>query len=129
DFPLSRFGARHSSATEAVGYGKALMVFHMLRRDLGDRDFAAALRRFYQRHRFRRASWSDLEAVFSETARRDLAPMFRQWIERVGAPALALDVEVPEPGKLTVVVRQTQEEEPFAVNVPVAFTIAGEPAA
>ena len=32
DFPLTEFRSRHSAATEAVGYGKTLMVFHMLRR-------------------------------------------------------------------------------------------------
>ncbi|MFG0316671.1 MAG: M1 family aminopeptidase, partial [Planctomycetota bacterium JB042] len=129
DLPLERFRSRHSSATEAVGYGKALMLFHMLRRDLGDRDFAASLRRFYQRFRFRRASWDDLADVFSETARQDVRPMVRQWVERTGAPALAMEVAVPAPGKLRVHVRQTQEEEPFVVNVPVAITVAGEPTA
>ena len=36
DFPLTEFRSRHSAATEAVGYGKTLMVFHMLRQRLGD---------------------------------------------------------------------------------------------
>ena len=31
DFPLTEFRSRHSAATEAVGYGKTLMVFHMIR--------------------------------------------------------------------------------------------------
>src|SRR5699024_10740182 len=31
DFPLTEFRGRHSAATEAVGYGKTLMLFHMLR--------------------------------------------------------------------------------------------------
>ncbi|MBE0617618.1 MAG: peptidase M28, partial [Proteobacteria bacterium] len=39
DFPLREFRARHSSATEAVGYGKGLMFYHMLRRRLGDEAF------------------------------------------------------------------------------------------
>ena len=39
DFPLTEFRSRHSAATEAVGYGKTLMGFHMLRRQLGDEAF------------------------------------------------------------------------------------------
>jgi len=35
DFPLTEFRSRHSSTTEAVGYGKTLLLFHMLRRELG----------------------------------------------------------------------------------------------
>ena len=45
DFPLTEFRARHSQATEAVGYGKSLMLWHMLRRRLGDETFAEGLRR------------------------------------------------------------------------------------
>jgi aminopeptidase N len=47
DFPLARFRSRHSNATEAIGYGKALMFFHMLRMELGDVAFVDGLRRFY----------------------------------------------------------------------------------
>ena len=42
DFPLSEFRSRHSAATEAVGYGKSLMTFHMLRRHSGDDAFRAS---------------------------------------------------------------------------------------
>ena len=37
DFPLTDFRSRHSAATEAVGYGKTLMVFHMIRQRVGRR--------------------------------------------------------------------------------------------
>jgi len=36
DFPLTEFRTRHSSASEAVGYGKSMMFFHMLRLKLVD---------------------------------------------------------------------------------------------
>ena len=38
DFPLTEFRSRHSAATEAVGYGKVLMGFHMLRRQWATTD-------------------------------------------------------------------------------------------
>ena len=44
DFPLTKFRSRHSTATEAIGYGKALMFFHMLRTELGDDAFVKGLR-------------------------------------------------------------------------------------
>ncbi|MFQ5655462.1 MAG: M1 family metallopeptidase [Planctomycetota bacterium] len=86
DFPLAEFRSRHSSATEAVGYGKSLMLWHMLRMRLGEDSFARGLSRFYRRHRFQRASFGDIEAVFSEIAGTDLGPFFRQWVDRTGAP-------------------------------------------
>ena len=44
DFPLNEFESRHSGATRAVGYGKSMMVFHMVDRMIGREKFLAALR-------------------------------------------------------------------------------------
>ena len=38
DFPLTEFRSRHSAVTQAVGYGKTLMLFHMLRGGLPPAD-------------------------------------------------------------------------------------------
>ncbi|MCA8958970.1 MAG: peptidase M28, partial [Planctomycetes bacterium] len=117
DFPLEEFRSRHSSATEAVGYGKCLMLFHMLREELGDDGFLRGLQRFNRAFRFRRASFTDIADVFSRSAERDLHPFFEQWVRRVGAPELALEVRDG-----AIVLRQTQEDDPFTVTVPVALT-------
>lgn len=39
DFPLNEFTTRNSAASQAVGYGKTLMLWHMLRVELGDELF------------------------------------------------------------------------------------------
>jgi len=122
DFPLSEFRSRHSAATEAVGYGKALMTFHMLRRHVGDDAFRAALKRFYQSYRGERASFGDLQATFESVTNEDLASFFSQWIDRAGAPELAVsDVSVREVAdgfEITGSLTQVQEDEPFALEVP-----------
>ncbi|MCB9853074.1 MAG: M20/M25/M40 family metallo-hydrolase [Phycisphaerales bacterium] len=122
DFPLSEFRGRHSAATEAVGYGKALMFFHMLRRHVGDEHFRAALADFYRQQRGRRASYADLRAAFEAVTHEDLSPFFRQWVERTGAPFLALrKVEAKATGDrytLTGVIEQTQDNGAFELEVP-----------
>ena len=124
DFPLSEFRSRHSSATEAVGYGKTLMLFHMLRRQVGDDPFRQALARFYRDFRGRRASFTDLRATFEEAAGEELANFFDQWVTRTGAPALAVAevaVRADAEGYLvTGRLEQRQEGEPYALQVPVA---------
>ncbi len=126
DFPLSEFRSRHSAATQAVGYGKCLMLWHMLRMRLGDAAFVDGLQRFYRRHRFKVAAWSDVEALFSEVAHEDLAPFFEQWVRRTGALALSLDVAAGSDGALLLTFEQTQGGEPYrGVVVPVAITYAG----
>jgi len=91
DFPLNRFQSRTDSATKAVGYDKSAMVFHMLRKTVGEEAFWDALRGLYQQYLFKRASWQDLQDVFERQAGRSLEPFFRQWITRPGAPHLRME--------------------------------------
>jgi len=129
DFPLREFRARHSGASEAVGYGKALMVFHMLRVRLGDEDFLAALRDFYRGHRFQNAAWSDLQTAFEAAGGGDLGAFFAQWLTRPGAPHLLPRAARWQDGRLRLTLAQVQEGPPFRVQVPVALTLAGEESA
>jgi len=130
DFPLTDFQARHSSSSEAIGYGKSLMLFHMLRRQLGDDRFVAGLREFYQQYRFKTASFDDLRRSFEKVSGADLEPFFKQWITRPGAPELTigdLKSEKQEAGfLLRLALAQSQPESTFDLEVPVAVTMAGE---
>ncbi len=101
DFPLSEFTERTSAASRAVGYGKTMMVFHMLERRLGKERFDEVLRRVYRENLYRAASWDTWRSAFSKEAQEDLGWFFDQWIRKPGAPVLGLsDFSVKElPGK------------------------------
>ena len=90
DFPLTKFRSRHSTATEAIGYGKALMFFHMLRTELGDDVFVKGLRGFYQNHKFKFASFDDIRKSLETVSGKDLSRVFDQWVDRPGAPQLRI---------------------------------------
>ncbi len=130
DFPLRAFSARHSSATEAVGYGKALMLFHMLRLRLGDEAFVTGLRRFYRDWRFKTASFDAFRRSLEEASGEDLRAIFAQWVDRTGAPELALGrAESHREGEawlLELALEQRQEAAPYRLGVPVAVTLEGE---
>jgi len=121
DFPLRAFRGRHSSATQAVGYGKGMMFMHMLRRELGDAAFLAGLQRFYAENRFRVAGFADLRAALESESGRDLRQTFRHWTERAGAPHLELaDVQLGEGAdayRITGTLKQTQDAAPFPLMV------------
>ena len=134
DFPLAEFGARSSAASEAVGYGKSMMLQHMLRRWLGDDAFAAALAEFYTQHQWSDASWADLAAAF-EAQQPGAAAFMQPWIARTGAPVLRIasaeaHVADAHPWVVALELEQAQSAEPFPLKVPVAVTTAGvaEPA-
>jgi hypothetical protein len=130
DFPLTEFRGRESAATEAVGYGKALMGFHMVRRHLGDAAFRKTLARFYADFRSRRATFDDFRATAETASGKDLAGLFDGWVKRAGAPELALGpAKVERDGeawKVSGAVRQVQQGLPFALEVPIAVATAKE---
>ncbi|HSO61651.1 MAG TPA: M1 family aminopeptidase, partial [Desulfobacterales bacterium] len=114
DFPLARFTGRVDTATKAVGYDKGMMVFHMLRKAIGEEAFWGALRDVYRERLFQPTAWDDLRRAFEKRSRRSLAAFFDQWVNRKGAPHIRLaDVRrdrVPDGWKVTG--RLTQEK-PF----------------
>jgi len=130
DFALTEFRGRHNAVTQAVGYGKTLMVFHMLRLQLGDEGFVAGLRKLYADHAFARTDWPGVADAFSSATDTDLDAFFEQWVSRPGAPALQLrDVTVSAGEGATHVrgvLEQTQAGEAFALTVPVAVEMQGD---
>ncbi len=130
DFRLRDFKARHSSASQAVGYGKALMFFHMLRQELGDKAFIQGLQDFYGSNKFRIASYNDLRNSLEKTSGRDLKQLFDQWTKRTGAPELKLSgVQGRADGDgylVTGVLEQIQAGKAYAMTVPVAITMEGQ---
>jgi len=133
DFPLTEFRSRHSAATEAVGYGKALMLFHMLRQRLGDDGFRQWARHFYREYRGRQASFSDIRKGMEGALKQDLGRLFSDHVERAGAAVLRVSATaVGERSggghELTGTLEQTQAGAPLALDVPLVVQTAGAPA-
>jgi hypothetical protein len=95
DLPLTAFRGRMSKRDQAVGYGKAAMVFHMLRNLIDDEAFWAGLKAAARDGIGKRYAWSDLQRHFEAASGMELETFFRQWTLRAGAPQLQLtDVTV-----------------------------------
>ncbi|MFP5239331.1 MAG: M1 family metallopeptidase [Acidobacteriota bacterium] len=123
DMPLERFGSRFSAASQAVGYGKAMFVFHMLRGFTGDEAFWAGLRRIYTEKLFRPAAWEDFQKTFAgqgdfsqERSRR----FMEQWLTRTGGPQLTLGQVASEPdpaGGWVVRAEAIQKGDPYLLRL------------
>lgn len=128
DFPLTEFRSRHNAATEAVGYGKVAMGFHMLRRQLGDEAFTRALQAFYRENRGTKASFADVRASIENSSGAELDTFFEQWVERTGAVDLELGkTRVSRKGngyRVRGTLKQLQSGPAYAVDVPVYVTTA-----
>jgi len=131
DFSLREFRSRHSDSTQAVGYGKAQMLFHMLRQELGDDLFRQGLQKFYAEQKFKVAGYTELLAAFSAVSERDLSGFLKQWVDQVGAPQLSASqvktIEVNKEWKFYLTLEQIQDGPAYELNVPIAITLRDEP--
>ncbi len=127
--PLSSFTGRANRAQAAIGYGKAAMLFHMLRERFGDRLFFDSLRELIRSNTFRMASWHDIQRAFEKTTGENLYAFFGQWLNRKDIPDLTVEdagLKV-EGGQLTLRFRILQNGEPFRLRLPVTVkTTQGE---
>ncbi|MGC1456059.1 MAG: ChaN family lipoprotein [Nitrospirota bacterium] len=98
DFPLRDFMARTGFSSTAIGYGKGAMLFRMLENLVGKDKFYKSLRTLIDDHKFKKASWADVESSFEREAGRDLGWFFSQWLDRKGVPSF----EVRYPGALVL---------------------------
>ena len=123
DFPLIDFRSRFDAPSEAIGYGKCLMMWNMLRQDLGDEEFIKGFQNFNRSNKFKVATFGDIQTSLEETSGKDLSKFFTQWITRTGAPQLQLNnVLVNQTDKgftVEFTINQIQSEDPFTLNVPV----------
>ncbi len=131
DFPLNKFISRHDAASEAIGYGKSMMLMHMLRRAVGEENFKKGFALFYQNFRFKTASFDDIRISFETVTGRDLKPFFNQWLTRTGAPEIAInDARVAKSGDkfhVTLILEQKQKADVFTVDIPIVIATEKEP--
>jgi hypothetical protein len=127
DRPLREFTSRTHDASQIVGYDKAAFLFFMLRDELSPKAFAAGLRSFFVEHRFRRASWADLEQAFAGASGRDLHAFFSQWLDRRGAPSLVVEHASSEQtaSGYRVQLSLSQGEPAYRLRVPVLVETDG----
>lgn len=130
EFPLSKFIGRFSAASEAIGYGKSLMLFHMLRMKYGNDVFKKSLSGFYNNYLFKNVSYAEIQKSFEMHTGEDLTSFFAQWVERVGAPVVSVKnatvsfVDGNYHLKLTLL--QDQNSEAFSMQIPLVVSLKGE---
>jgi hypothetical protein len=126
--PLTAFRSRTHGAEAAVGYGKAAMLFSMLRDAIGKDAYDAGIRLFWEKHRFRTASWADLQSAFEQTSGQPLGTFFSQWLDRAGGPRVSVtEARASRTGsgtQLTVTIAQS--DPPYALRVPLEIVYAGK---
>ena len=118
-FAVQQFMYRSDRPGQAVGYGKAMMIFHMLRREVGDDIFWQTLREIATEKMFHQIGWNHFAERFSTNTDKDMTPFFRQWLSRTDDPQIGLDhvsVQQTDAGWLTQGILQ-QMTSPYLLRV------------
>jgi hypothetical protein len=127
DRPLITFVSRHNDASQSIGYSKALMLFHMLRMELGDDAFLEGLQRLWRQGAFKQLGFEDVLRILAGSD--DTYAELAHWLYDTGAPRITIErAEVVQDGaewRLHLAIRQNQEN-PLGLHLPLAITVAGD---
>ncbi|NOY88152.1 MAG: M1 family metallopeptidase [FCB group bacterium] len=93
DFPIRDFKSRTSPNTRTIGYNKAMMVFHLIEREIGTKAFFDTWKYIYKKYRGKEISWEEWIDAFEKVSGDSLSYIIPQWIDRAGAPELGLTIE------------------------------------
>lgn len=116
EFALKDFKSRTDPASRAIGYGKSAMVFHMLRRLVGDEVFLESLKKFVTEKRFREATWEDIKTSFEKGSGTDLGRFFDFWVNQKGLPQLEIrNLSINPKGLQYRVSFETVQQEPLSL--------------
>ncbi|VAX28064.1 hypothetical protein MNBD_NITROSPIRAE02-1087 [hydrothermal vent metagenome] len=129
EIALKDFISREDFASRTIGYGKSAMVFHMLRKRLGDDAFFRGLRDFIESDKYREATWDDIRDSLASSGGFELKGFFEQWINRKGVPSFDVRdaLVVFRDGKYLLRLNIVQDGAPFVFDLPARVeTAAGE---
>ncbi len=107
-------------------YEKGACVYHMLRGQLGETAFKAAIRTFLENQAYQPVETVDLLRAIHQATGRNLAPLFDQYVFRGGHPEFKVSYAWDHEGQLAkLTVKQVQaKDDPrqcFDLRLPLAF--------
>jgi len=94
DYPVTKFVERSTPADRAIGYGKVMMIFHMLRGMLDQIDkrvFNQVISEVYQSYQWQPIGWSTWRKEFERRMGQRMGWFFDQWLDHPGIPEIAIE--------------------------------------
>jgi len=92
DFPVREFEARHNAESRTIGYNKTMMIFHMIEEVIGEEAFFQAWRDVFAENKGQQVSWEKWLAAYEKTSGEDLSYIIPQWVDRVGAAQIKVEL-------------------------------------
>lgn len=93
---------------DSHSYAKGGRILHLLRKQVGDEAFFAALKLYLTQNAFKTGEIAQLRLAFEAVTGEDLQWFFNQWFTKPGHPDLQVEQEYAN-GKLKLHIRQIQD--------------------
>ncbi len=123
ELPLRAFREGTDSASLALGSAKGAMVFHMLRRLVGETAFLDGIRSIARLPG--PASWDDIRSVFERTSGRILSVFFQEWVDRKGLADFSMEQPrvTRKADAYQAALDISQKGQVYSLEVPVVVTL------
>lgn len=126
--PLINYGyVNREDMFDAHSYNKGGAVLHMLRQEVGDEAFWAALHYYLTKNQYTEVEADELRLAFEDVTGRDLHWFWNQWYFDNGHPSLVMDYQWDEATKMaSVTIEQKQETGRHVFELPISVDIYGK---
>ena len=124
EFPVREFQARHNAESRTIGYNKTMMIFHMIEELVGEDAFFQAWRDVYAQYQGQQVSWEQWLEAYEKASGIDLSYIIPQWVDRVGAARLGVELLDSETlnGSTRVKFKVSQKgDDLYNLKIPVKF--------
>jgi aminopeptidase N len=74
----------------SIVYAKGGRLLNMLRTYIGEDDFRAGLKQYFEKHQYGNTTGDDLWEALSKTSGKDVAAFMNPWLERSGFPVVSV---------------------------------------
>lgn len=123
DFPLREFKDRHNEASQAIGYGKGMMLYHMMHKWVGNEKFFDGLRVIANDFQFSRIGFDEFGSVFGKiTSNIETERFFTTWVNSLGAVDITAEQKCSIDGNPEVLIQSI----PSSLNYSLPFNIESE---
>jgi aminopeptidase N len=86
---------------DGITYAKGASALKQLVAWVGEEEFMAGLRAYFQRHAFGNSEFTDLLGALEETSGRDLRSWAEEWLQTSGVNTLCAEFEVDDEGRFS----------------------------
>jgi hypothetical protein len=115
EFSLNEFKGRHSEASQAIGYGKGMMLFHMLNKWMGNENFTEGLKELNSTYKFQQIGFEEIQDQFANIGGTEINSLMSPWINKLGSVDIKVHSSCNQNGQTVLQIHSVPTEFQYAL--------------